>query len=79
MNHGEIVAMGTTTEIESRYGAGRKMIVKAGSDLLKYLMENTKLEVSSTGEGEVSIVLRGKEDALVAPGAIQESGRTGPT
>ncbi|HYB07012.1 MAG TPA: ABC transporter ATP-binding protein [Nitrososphaerales archaeon] len=73
MNHGKIVALGTTEQIESRYGSGQKMIVKAGDALLKFLKENTRLEVAS-GRGTVTIVLRDKEDAMVALGAIEESG-----
>lgn len=73
MNHGKIVAMGTTDEIETRYGSGQKMIVKGGDDLLRFLEENTKLEVAA-GVGTVSIRLRDRDDALVALGAIEESG-----
>ncbi len=73
MNHGRIVAMGTTGEIESRYGSGQRMVVKAGEDLLKFLRENTKLEVSGD-DGTVSIRLRDRDDAMVALGSIEESG-----
>jgi ABC-2 type transport system ATP-binding protein len=74
MNHGKIVAMGTTEEIETRYGSGARMVVKAGEDLLKFLRESTKLQAESDGRGLVSIHLRDKDDALVALGAIHESG-----
>jgi len=74
MNHGRIVAMGTTDQIESKYGSGQKMMVKAGDDLLKFLKENTKLHAESAGNGVVSISLRDKDDAIVALGAIEESG-----
>jgi ABC-2 type transport system ATP-binding protein len=74
MNHGKIAAMGTTAQIEAKYGSGQKMIVKAKSDLLNYLRENTRLK-AELGENEtVSIFLRDKDDALVALGAIEESG-----
>ncbi len=73
MNHGHIVAMGTTEEIESKYGSGTKMIVKAGEDLLRFLRENTKLKAEGN-DGTVSIFLRDKDDAMVALGAIEESG-----
>ncbi len=73
MNHGKIVAMGTADEIESKYGSGQRMIVKGGDDLLRFLKENTKLEVAA-GSGTVSIKLRDRDDALVALGAIEESG-----
>ena len=72
-NHGKIVAMGTTDQIESRYGSGQRMVVKAGDDLLRFLKENTKLELTAD-HGTVTIRLRDKDDALVALGAIEESG-----
>ena len=73
MNHGKIVAMGTTEELESRYGTGQRMIVKAKEDLLGYLKENTKLQAEGDA-GSVTIRLRDKDDAMVALGAIEESG-----
>ena len=74
MNHGKIVAMGTTEEIESKYGSGQKMMVKAKEDLLRFLKENTKLKAEDAGNGMVSISLRDKDDAMVALGALEESG-----
>jgi ABC-2 type transport system ATP-binding protein len=73
MNHGKIVAIGTTAEIEGKYGSGQRMIVKAKGDLLKYLKENTKLETESDSS-TVTILLRDKQDAMIALGAIEESG-----
>lgn len=73
MNHGKIVAMGTTSEIESRFGTGQRMVVRAGEGLLRFLRDNTKLEVQAEG-GSVTIFLRDKDDAMVALGAISESG-----
>jgi ABC-2 type transport system ATP-binding protein len=73
MNHGRIVAIGTTAEIESKFGAGQRMVVKGGQGLFAYLQENTKLDVRRDGEA-VTIMLRDKEDALVALGSIEESG-----
>ena len=73
MNHGKIVAMGTTEEIEEKHGSGTKMIVRAKEDLLKFLKENTKLHAEGR-DGTVAISLRDRDDALVALGAISESG-----
>ena len=73
MNHGKIVAMGTTDEIEAKYGSGTKMIVKEKEDLLNFLRENTKLQADGNN-GTVSIRLRDRDDAIVALGAIEESG-----
>ena len=73
MNHGKIIALGTTDEIESKFGSGQTMVVKAKDDLLKFLRENTRLDVEG-GRGSVTILLRDKADALVALGAIEETG-----
>ncbi len=73
MNHGKIVAMGTTDEIEAKYGSGQRMVVKAREDLVRFLKENTKLQVKDEGDW-VTILLRDKDEALVALGAIEESG-----
>ena len=74
MNHGKIAAMGTTEQIESKYGSGQKMIVKATDDLLRFLQENTRLKTEKGENGTVVIYLRDKDDALVALGSIEESG-----
>jgi ABC-2 type transport system ATP-binding protein len=74
MNHGKLAAMGTTEQIESRYGSGQKMIVKATDDLLRFLQENTRLKTEKGENGTVVIYLRDKDDALVALGSIEESG-----
>ena len=73
MNHGKIVALGTTDEIELKYGTGQRMVIKAKDDLLKFLKENTKLKVEGDG-GAVTIFLRDKHDTIIALGAIEESG-----
>ena len=74
MNHGKIAAIGTTEEIETRYGSGQKMVVKAKDDLLEFLKDNTKLKAEKGANGTVIISLRDKDDALVALGSIAESG-----
>lgn len=74
MNHGKIVAAGTTSEIESKYGSGQKMMVKSTRQLFDYLRQNSKLQAEWEGDSTVSIRLRDKRDALVALGAIEESG-----
>jgi ABC-2 type transport system ATP-binding protein len=74
MNHGKIVAAGTTEDIENKYGSGQKLVVKAREDLLTFLKENTKLAAEAMPNGFIAISLRDKDDALVALGAIEESG-----
>jgi len=74
MNHGKIAAIGTVDEIETRYGSGQKMIVKAKDDLLQFLRENTRLKAEKGANGTVIISLRDRDDAMVALGSIEESG-----
>jgi len=74
MNHGRIVAMGTVSDIETKYGSGQKLSVKGSMQLVNYLKENTRLQTEWDVNGTVSIHLRDKDDALVALGAIEESG-----
>lgn len=73
MNHGKIVASGTASEIELKFGSGQKMVVKGGEGLKTFLEENTKLQVEGD-QGRVTIRLRDKRDAIAALGAIEESG-----
>jgi ABC-2 type transport system ATP-binding protein len=73
MDHGHIVAMGTVSEIEAKYGSGQKLSVKGNMKLVTYLKENTHLQTEWDVNGTVSIHLRDKDDAIVALGAIEES------
>ncbi|MDE1858232.1 MAG: ABC transporter ATP-binding protein [Thaumarchaeota archaeon] len=73
MDHGRIVALGTVADIESKFGSGQRMTVRAKDDLLRYLKDNTRLEVKGDGRA-VTVFLRDKADAMVAMGAIEESG-----
>ena len=75
MHHGKIVAMGTPAEIEEKHGSGERLVVRAKAPLAKYLMENTKLKVDFDGYDQVSVRLDQKNDALLALGAIEESGQ----
>jgi ABC-2 type transport system ATP-binding protein len=74
MNHGKIVATGTTSEIEDKYGSGQKLMVKGSMQLYNFLRGSTKLDVRLEGDTTISIHLRNKDDALVALGSIEESG-----
>jgi ABC-2 type transport system ATP-binding protein len=74
MNHGKAMAMGTVSEIESKYGSGQRLTLKAGQELANYLKDNTRLKAAYEGNGVVSISLRDKNDTIVALGAIEESG-----
>jgi len=73
MNHGKIIAMGTPEEIIAKHGSGERLTVRAGDELARYLKENTKLKVEYES-GRVTVFLEQKNDALLALGAITESG-----
>jgi ABC-2 type transport system ATP-binding protein len=74
MNHGRIVAMGTSDEIIEAHGSGERLEVQGAEELAAYVKENTKLKVEYNGKGFVSIELSQKHDALVALATIEESG-----
>jgi len=73
MNHGKIITHGTPEEIILKHGSGERLTVRGGDDLAGYLRQNTKLKVEYAS-GKVSILLEQKNDALLALGAIAESG-----
>jgi ABC-2 type transport system ATP-binding protein len=73
MNHGRIIAHGTPDEIITKHGSGERLSVRAGEELAGYLRQNSKLKVEYSS-GKVSVVLEQKNDALIALGAIAESG-----
>jgi len=73
MDHGKIIAHGTPEEIIAKHGSGESLTVRGGDDLARYLKENTKLKVEYSS-GKVMVKLEQKNDALVALGAISESG-----
>jgi len=73
MNHGRIIAHGTPDEIITKHGSGERLSVRAGEELAGYLRQNSKLKVDYSS-GKVSVILEQKNDALIALGAISESG-----
>lgn len=72
MNHGHIVAMGTSEEIISQHGSGERLEIQGGKELADYIRTSTGLEVESYGN-VVSIALKHKNDALAALGAADRS------
>jgi len=74
MNHGRIVAMGTTEEIIEAHGSGERLEIHGTEELADYLKANTKLTVQNNGKGIISIAISEKHDALAALTAIEESG-----
>ena len=75
MHHGKIIAHGTVDEIISKHGSGERLTVRASEELAEYLRQSTRLRVEYSS-GKVSVLLEQKNDALIALGAISESGMT---
>jgi ABC-2 type transport system ATP-binding protein len=73
MHHGKIIAHGTVDEIITKHGSGERLTVRGSEELAGYLKQNTKLKVDYDS-GRVTIQLERKNDALMALGAISESG-----
>ncbi|MBV9178792.1 MAG: ABC transporter ATP-binding protein [Nitrososphaeraceae archaeon] len=74
MDHGRIIAIGTSDEIIASFGSGERLDVHGGEDLAKYLKEKTKLKITYDRTGFISISLDQKHDAYIALAAIEESG-----
>ena len=74
MNHGRIVAMGTSDEIIEAHGSGERLEIHGTEELAAYVKANTKLKVEYNGKGLISIAIGQKHDALAALTTIEESG-----
>jgi ABC-2 type transport system ATP-binding protein len=74
MDHGQIIAIGTSDEIIASFGAGDRLDVHGGEELARYLNDKTKLNVTYDGTGLISISLDQKHDTYIALAAIEESG-----
>jgi ABC-2 type transport system ATP-binding protein len=74
MNHGRIVAMGTSDEIIEAHGSAERLEVQGTEELADYLKANTKLKVEYNRRGIISIAIIQKRDALAALTTIEESG-----
>jgi ABC-type multidrug transport system ATPase subunit len=74
MNHGRIVAMGTSDEIIEAHGSGERLEIHGTEELAAYVKANTKLKVEYNGKGLISIAISQKRDALAALTTIEESG-----
>jgi ABC-2 type transport system ATP-binding protein len=74
MNHGRIVAMGTSDEIIEAHGSGERLEIHGTEELAAYVKANTKLKVEYNGKGLISIAISQKHDALAALTTIEESG-----
>jgi ABC-2 type transport system ATP-binding protein len=74
MNHGCIVAMGTSEEIIDTYGSGERLEVHGNQELAAYVRANTNLKAEYNGKGLISIAIHEKHDALTALTTIEQSG-----
>ena len=75
MDHGHIVAMGTSEEIIREHGSGERLEIHGSQKLADYIKANTDLEVDyDTAKGEIFILLRKRIDALAALAAAEQSG-----
>ncbi|MCW4017879.1 MAG: ABC transporter ATP-binding protein [Candidatus Bathyarchaeota archaeon] len=74
MNHGRIVAMGTTAEIIQQHGSGERLEIQGNEKLADYIRANTELQVEYCDNDVMSIPLTKKIDALAALAAAEQSG-----
>jgi ABC-2 type transport system ATP-binding protein len=75
MDHGHIVAMGTTEEIIQQHGSGERLEIHGSEKLADYIKSNTDLQVDyDKAKSEVTIPLKKKIDALAALAAAEQSG-----
>jgi ABC-2 type transport system ATP-binding protein len=72
MDHGRIVARGTSEEIIKQHGSGERLEINGGEELANYIRANTDLTVTFSN-GVISIQLKKKTDALTALEAAQRS------
>jgi ABC-2 type transport system ATP-binding protein len=74
MNHGHIVAIGTSEDIIETHGSGERLEIHGTEELAVYVRANTNLKVEYDGKGLVSIAINQKHDALAALTAVERSG-----
>jgi ABC-2 type transport system ATP-binding protein len=75
MDHGHIVAIGTTEEIIDQHGSGERLEIHGEQKLADYIRANTDLQVEyDSVKKEIFIPLRKKIDALAALAAAEQSG-----
>lgn len=75
MDHGHIVAMGTTEEIIKQHGSGERLQIHGSQKLADYIKANTELQVDyDKVKSEIMIPLKKKIDALAALAAAEQSG-----
>jgi ABC-2 type transport system ATP-binding protein len=74
MDHGKIVAMGTSDEIIAEHGSGERLEIHGSEQLAKYIKANTELHIDyDPARGVISIPIKQKIDALAALAAADQS------
>ena len=75
MDHGKIVAIGTSEEIIQQHGSGERLEIHGNEKLAEYIKANTDLQVEyNKAKEELTIPLKKKIDALTALAAAEQSG-----
>ncbi len=75
VNHGQIVAMGTSDEIIEQFGSGERLEIHGTPELAEYVKANTELKVHyDPMTHSISVPLKQKIDALAALAAVEQSG-----
>jgi ABC-2 type transport system ATP-binding protein len=75
MDHGRIVAIGTSDQIIAQYGSGERLEFHGDKKLAEYIRKNTNLQVDcEQNNGTICVLLKEKTDALTALKAAEESG-----
>ncbi len=75
VDHGQIVALGTSDQIIQQYGSGERLEIGGAEKLSEYIKANTELKVEyHKDRGTISIALNKKTDALAALAAAEQSG-----
>ncbi|MDR2204223.1 MAG: ABC transporter ATP-binding protein [Nitrososphaerota archaeon] len=75
MDHGRIVAIGTTEEIIQQHGSGERLEIQGEQPLADYIRANTELQVEySKTKEKITIPLKKKIDMLTALTTAEQSG-----
>src|SRR3990172_8511535 len=74
INHGQIVAIGTSDEIIQKHGSAERLEIHGTEELANYIKANTELKVDYDGKGVISVAISQKIDALAALAAAEQSG-----
>jgi ABC-2 type transport system ATP-binding protein len=74
MNHGHMVAIGTSEDIIETHGSGERLEIHGTAELATYINGNTNLKAEYNGRDLVSIAIGQKHDVVAAMTAVEQSG-----